>query len=279
MTLALAAVPSPAHNVARWVLDRLGPELWELDGLLDTAILRNRHGHEILMQAERDAITLAAQVNLADDDDAPLTTIREVRMLPVWPGDPVVADLLDVIRYRLAPAYGRENVAQAVAVLSAPLIGTPAVRVRIQEDGKGGRATMEIGGLHNAALSLVITRVPGAAPNIVLVMQQLSLPLVQEVVRTGLNAFGHAIPAPRAATPGTLRTMLAIARGEASPEALADSGSAARDSGDRQGPPVYSARGLVVAVDDGMEQLATLYATNINVQMATAMLYAYARQG
>ncbi|MER6687520.1 hypothetical protein [Streptomyces olivaceoviridis] len=272
MTLALAAVPNPAHNVARWVLNRLGPELWEVDSLLGTAILRNRHGHEILMQADGDKLTMAAQVNVANDDDAPLTTIQEVQPLPTDPGDPVVADLLDAIRYRLAPSYGRQNVTQAVAVLTAPLFATPAVLTRI--DDEGGRARIDIVSRH-ATHTLTVAQARGSAPCVGLTFGDLSLTTAQEVVRAALVAEGHAIPAPREVAPHVLRTMLDVARGDAPPEAVTDSVVDQGYPGVGDGPDVYSIVGLVAEVGDGLDVRVKLWIGPVSVETATTVLYAY----
>jgi hypothetical protein len=275
MTLALAAVPSPAHNVARWVLNRLGPELWVLDGLLDTAILRNRHGHEILMHADGDKLTLAAQVNVANDDDVPLTTIQEVQPLPASPGDPVVADLLDAIRYRLAPAYGRQNVTQATAVLAAPLLTIPGVLTRIEDNDERGRATIDIGRLRSTRHRVAVVHTRGEVPCVGLTFQGLSLRKAQDVVRAGLVADGHTIPAPREAAPHVLRAMLAVARGELPPRAVTDSADALGDSG-AGGAAVYSAMGLVVEIEDDLDAHATVWIGPVGVEAATRVLYAYA---
>ncbi|MGW1039570.1 hypothetical protein [Streptomyces sp. NPDC002547] len=273
MTLALAAVPSPAHNVARWVLNRLGPELWEVDGLLDTAILRNRHGHEILMQTDGDKLTLAAQVNVANDDDVPLTTIQEVQPLPTGPGDPVVADLLDAIRYRLAPAYGRQNVTQAVAVLTAPLFATPAVLTRI--DDEGGRARIDIGRRPTTRHTLTVAQAPGSAPSVGLVFQGLSLKTAQEIVRAALVADGHTIPAPREVAPHVLRTMLAVARGEVRPEAVTDDVVDPGYPRVGDGPAVYATVGLIAEVGDDLDARVKLWIGPVSVETATTALYAY----
>ncbi|MFE4832966.1 hypothetical protein [Streptomyces sp. NPDC056672] len=274
MTLALAAVPNPAHDVARWVLNRLGPELWEVDRLLDTAILRNRHGHEILIQADGDELTLAAEVNLADNDDVPLTTIREVQPLPTGPGDPVVTELIDAIRYRLAPAYGRQNVIQAVAVLTAPLLATSAVLDWIDEED--GRATIDIGRRRTTRHTVTVAQGQGAAPSVGLAFQALSLWQAQEVVRAALLAHGHAIPAPRDVAPCVLRTMFDVARGDASPEAVTDSVVDPGYPTVGSGPAVYSIVGLVAEVGDGLDVRVRLWIGPVGVETATAVLYAYA---
>lgn len=277
MTLALAAVPSPAHDVARWVLNRLGPELWEVDGLLDTAILRNRHGHEILIQADGDELTLAAQVNLADNDDVPLTTIQEVQPLPTGPGDPVVTELLDAIRYRLAPVYGRQNVAHAVAVLTAPLLATPAVRDRIDEEG--GRATIDIGRRRTTRHTVAVAQAQGAAPRVGLTFQDLSLKTAQEVVRAALIEDGHTIPAPRDVAPRVLRTMLDVARGDAPPEAVTDSVADPGYPEVGDGPAVHSIVGLIAEIGDGLAVRVRLWIGPVSVEAATTVLYAYTCHG
>ncbi|WP_432041076.1 hypothetical protein [Streptomyces chartreusis] len=276
MTITLAAAPSPAHDVARWVLTRLGPELWELDGLLDTAILRNRHGHEILIRAAGGELTLAAQVNIADNDDVPLTTIREVQPLPTGPSDPVVSDLLDAIRYRLAPAYGRQNVTQAAAVLAAPLLATPGVSAQFHDDEWGHRATIDIGRLQGKCHRVSIAHVWSKAPSVGLRFEDLSLRVAQELVRAALIAEGHTIPTPREVAPHVLKDMLDVARGDAPPETVTAS-VADPETGAAPGArsPVHGIGDLVAEVVNGPECRVNLWFGRLGVERATTILYAY----
>ncbi|WP_228983431.1 hypothetical protein [Streptomyces sp. DH12] len=271
MSLAIAAAPSPAHDIARWLLDRLGTRFWELDGLLDLAILRNYEGHEIHVEVADGELTLTAQVNLADDDDVPLTCIREARRVPTDPDDPIVFELLDVIRHRLAPAYGRQNVGQAVAVLSTPLLEGHAGTVRIIEDDLNRSATMTIGRGENARELFVTSGPTGTAPTVALLLRNLPLPTAQEIVRQALKADGHDIPVSLTATPDTLRDMITRARGEEPPRPT-----------ERTGPSsaaIYTAPGLAVQLLNGdPEPRVTVWVERVSVETATTMLYAYTRQ-
>lgn len=271
MLLAIAEGPSPAHDVAHWLRDRLGIEFWDLDGLDDTAILRNYEGHEILLHVVDGELTLTAQVNLADDDDVPLTSIREARPAPSDPDDPSLFDLLDVIRHRLAPAYGRQNVSQAVAVLSTPLLEGRAGTVRITEDDRDNSATMTLG--HgDRRHELFITGGPtGTAPTVRLLLRSLPLATAQEIVRIALNADGHTIPVPLTATPGTLLNMIARARGEEPPTHADRTG--------QRSTAIYTAPGLAVQLPhNAPEPHATVWIERTSVETATTMLYACTRR-
>ncbi|MCX5278052.1 hypothetical protein [Streptomyces virginiae] len=271
MSLAIAAAPSPAHDIARWLLDRLGTEFWELDGLLNLAILRNYEGHEILLDVADGQLTLTAQVNLADDDDVPLVSIREARRAPADPDDPILFELLDVIRHRLAPAYGRQNVSQAVAVLTTPLLEGRAGTVRITEHDRDRSATITIGHGENCRELFVTGGPTGTAPTVALLLRSLPLPTAQEIVRQALKADGHDIPVPLTATPDTLRDMITRARGEEPPRPTEQTGP--------RSTTVYTAPGLAVQLPTGdAEPRATVWVERVSVETATTMLYACTRK-
>ncbi|MET9933934.1 hypothetical protein, partial [Streptomyces sp. NPDC006324] len=205
-------------------MNGLGTEFWELDSLPNLVILRNHAGHEIFVDIEDGQVILSARVNLANDDDAPLESVSEVHPGPTAPDDPLMFELLDAIRYRLAPAYGRQNVREAVTVLSVPLREGRAETVVITDHNPGWSVTMAIGAGENCR-ELFVTRGPsGAAPTVALLLRNLSLPAAQEIVRQVFNAHGHDIPAPLTTTPGTLRDMIVRARGEEPPRSTEQTG-------------------------------------------------------
>jgi hypothetical protein len=274
MTLALAAAPSPGRDVARWILNRLGPELWEADALYDTAILRNRHGHEIFLQAQSDGLTLAAHVNLAVDDDIPLSTIQEVHPLPAGPDDPVLGELLDAIRYRLAPAYGRQSVTHAVAVLAAPLLTSPSVLIRTI-DTEAGRAVIDIGHCPPQHRVTITHAHEEVHPRVGLTFQDLTVSAAQDVVRAALMTGGRATLAPYEAAHRAPHTMIAITHEQTPSETATDNVADAGHRSASEGPSICSTSGLPAGICDGLDARVKVSIDPLGVESATAVLYAY----